>query len=223
MLITCDESIDCTIKIVGSISVPFEDFFLYEDYVNRERIKNRVFGELKWQKLGETGKYYDFYLSAIKKLFENDNVIFHSNSYRGNKYKAGYALIRSVSWKLSNMGYKDNLGILFDEEGQRGQMEVRYSRKVLNKDPNIQSDFIFCEQLDSKMFNILQITDLLTGCVAYKKNSEELQTKNKLNSVKEEFIKTLEAEIDNGKEFTLPTVGMWSYNSSKRFQHYNLQ
>ncbi len=220
MLITCDESMEYRIKVVGSISIPFDDFLKYESFVNEERLKNRVFGELKWQKIQDEGKYLDFYLALIKELFSYPLVIFHSNSYKGNKYKASYALIRSISWKLQNMRDLNEIGVLFDYEGRKGVEETELSREIFQTD--IKHKLIFCTQIDSKIFNILQITDILTGCVSYKKNIQEIITKGQKNEVKENFIKKIEKEIDDDNDCTLTTIGLWKYNGGKRLQHYNL-
>lgn len=222
MLITCDESTRYRIKVVGSISIPFEDFLSYEDYLNRERLRLRVFGEIKWDKVGNKGKYYDFYVSAIKKLFANQKARFHSNSYKGDKYRASYALVRSISWKLKNMGYKDKIAVLFDYDGDKGRKETELSKQILTTDKTVKHRVEFCTQIDSKIFNILQITDLLTGCIAYKKNKDEIESKGQKNSDKIDFISMIEKEIDNGEDCTAITVGLWQYNCSKKLQHYNL-
>lgn len=220
MLITCDESIEYKIKIVGSVSIPFDDFLKYESFVNAKRLENRVFGELKWQKIQEEGKYLDFYFTLIKELFSYPQVVFHSNGYKGNKYKASYALVRSISWKLQNMDYLNAIGVLFDYEGKRGVEETELSRDIFQND--IKHKLIFCTQIDSKIFNILQITDILTGCINYKKNIDEITTKRQGSEVKENFINKIEKEIDGESDCTLTTIGLWKYNGGKRLQHYNL-
>src|SRR3989344_8721094 len=124
MLITCDESIKYKHKIVGSISIPINDFLEYEDFFNHQRVKQKVFGEIKWDKVRENGNYFDFYFTMTKKLFSNNNVRFHSNSYSNNKYTATYALVRSISWKLSNMDNNQDIGVLFDYDSEEGKNET---------------------------------------------------------------------------------------------------
>jgi len=220
MLITCDESTEYKIKVVGSISIPFEDFLKFESFVNSERLEQKVFGELKWQKIQQDGKYLNFYLKLITELFSYPQVIFHSNSYKGNKYKASYALVRSISWKMQNISKLCEIGILFDYEGKKGVEETELSRDIFQKD--IKHKVIFCTQIDSKIFNIMQITDILTGCVSYRKNIEEITIKGRNNSIKENFINKIEKEVDGGNCCTLTTAGLWKYNGGKRLQHYNL-
>lgn len=221
MLITCDESTEFKINVVGSISIPFEDFFIFEDFFNIQRINSKVFGEIKWDKIGEEGKYFDFYFEVTKKLFSYPKVRFHSNSYTSNKYTAVYALIRSVSWKLSNMNNNDDIGVLVDYSGEKGRQETNLSREILAKDRRIKHKVTFCNQIDSKIFNILQITDLLTGCVAYKKNLNEIKATKGINRIKMEFIEKIEKEIDGNNDCTAITAGLWKYDCNKKLQHYD--
>jgi len=218
ILILSDESTEYSKKIVGAISVPIDIFYNLETWLNKFRIKNKLFAEIKWGKIKNNGKYVRSYLKMIEKTLSYTEVKFHSNCYKGDQYKASYVLVRSISWKLKHYGYLDQLGILFDEKDHK---EVAKTSKLLNTDRNFYHKILFCTESDSKIFNIMQIVDLLCGCMAYKINylSGEIKVVNKF---KMNFIKEVE-KIDNGFDLNLALSGMWQYNDTKKIQHFDLK
>jgi hypothetical protein len=222
MLIASDESTDCSIKVVGATSILLKDFYEFESICTKLRIENNVLGEIKWANLHADGKYFDFYFNLIKHLFSFPTVRFHSNSFTGRQYQASYALVRSISWKLSNSKFNRDLHIIFDENGKSGFKEVEITKDMWSKDFNGRHKFAFCGQIDSKMFNILQATDLLAGCIAHKLNQDELTRKGMNNPIKTKFVEKVENEIDNGESCILSLNSLWKYMSPKKIQHFNL-
>ena len=71
--------------------------------------------------------------SLIDLFFNEKSITFHSICYRRggtDKYRAGYALIRTITWKLQNAGINEPLYVLFDNDGNLGDKEAREIRKI---------------------------------------------------------------------------------------------
>jgi hypothetical protein len=215
VLILCDESTEYSNKIVGAVSLTVEDFYKLEDYLTRYRLNKVLFGEIKWVKLGSPGKNHECILHLIEYAMTLSSFRFHSNQYSGNQHSAQYALVRSISWKLQNAGYKDVVGILVDKI-EKGQIEITKER--LNYDHRFKHKINFCIELDSKSFNTLQIVDLLCGCMAYKINI--LNKGKQSNKCKREFITRVE-QLDSSLPIDLTQAGLWGYGQ-KKIQHYCL-
>ncbi len=217
-LLFLDESIKGPRNIVGSISISKDDFIKFESECIGLRLDNRVFAELKWEKVGNEGKYFDFYLAIIKKLFSFKSARFHSYEYTENKYRVAYALIRSVSWKLQKIKHSGPLGVLFDEDGPKGKKEIETSKEFFKKDKQFKHSLLFYTQTNSALFNVLQITDIITGAMAYKINKQYHRFNNQ---TKEKFLKTLEVLNENEDISLCSPEGLWPYYSRK-VQHHNL-
>lgn len=217
IIILSDESTEFTRKVVGAISIPLDVFIELEDWFVKYRLNNRLFAEIKWDKVRCEGKYFRCYLELINKVLSQPEIKFHCNSYGGEQYKASYALVRSISWKLSNYGYTDPVGILFDEKEGK---EVDLTREYFSKDHKFHHEVLFCTESNSTIFNTMQITDLLCGCLAYKINcsSGEIDVQS---LAKHKFIKEVE-KMDSGLEMELTFSPMWKYGDDKKIQHFIL-
>ena len=181
------------------------------------RIKNKIFAEIKWEKVKDDGMYFRCYLEMIEKLLNSHGTKFHANGYKGEQYQASYALVRSISWKLSHFKYKDKIGILFDEKDSR---EVDKTKELLGGDRNFEHNLIFCTESDSRTFTTMQVVDLLCGAMAYKINCA--LPKVNCDSNKDKFV-TLIEKIDEGLEMNLSFGTLWEYYNSKKIQYYELR
>lgn len=218
ILVLSDESIRYNRKVVGAISISLDDFYKLEEAVTRYRFENKIFAEIKWEKVKNDGKYINCYLKIIKMAFSVPSLRFHSNSFTGSQFKASYALVRSISWKLKRLNYFDDIGILFDKCEEK---ETVITRERLNRDQDFYNNIIFCTDTDSKIFNTMQIADLLTGCMAYKLNVVNgLIDDEQINEHKLKFIKQVEL-MDDGLEIDTALTNLWGYDQ-KKIQHFNL-
>lgn len=156
---------------------------------------------------------FDFYLDVLKLAFETPSLRFHSNCFVGNRYKAGYALVRSISWKLKRKKYVGDVGILFDKSESN---EIAITRKLLNEDHNFYNNVVFCTETDSKSFNAMQVVDLLTGCMSHKINCISRGT----TDTKHKFIHAVE-DMDNSLKMDMTLTTLWDYDF-KKVQHFNL-
>lgn len=219
ILVLSDESIKYNRKVVGAVSVSLEDFYELEKSIAAYRIENKIFGEIKWEKVKNDGKYVNCYLKIIERAFNLSSFRFHSNSFTGNQFTASYALVRSISWKLKRLNYTGDMGILFDKCENK---ETAVTRERLNVDHDFYNNIIFCTDTDSKIFNTMQIVDLLTGCMSYKINLINNEIKpNEINEHKISFIKRVES-MDDNLEIDTSLGSVWGYNQ-KKIQHFNLR
>lgn len=226
MFIVCDESKQGNSSVIGGISISVKQALEFEKECFKKRYNEMVFGEISWKCNNSRGKYQDFYLDLIRLFFSFSSARFHSNSYTGNQYKVGYALIKSISWKLAKIGIFSPLDILFDGTGELGKKEIEITRKKLTDaytktDPQhkVYHEIRMCNQTDSNVINLCQIADLLTGAVAYKIALKEGSIPNV--EARDYFIQEIE-KMDGNMDisFSIPHK-LWKYNE-KRIQHYNL-
>jgi len=219
MLFLCDESTDYKIKIIGTISISDKSFLEFENYALEQRIKHKVFGEIKWQKVGCYGKYFDFYVDLVRKLFTFPEVRFHSNSFEGHQYRAGYALLKSVIWKLQNAHIYTDILILYDKSNSS---EIKTMKDYLRKDREIKRKVEICEEIKSETFVTLGVVDILAGCTSFVLNKVAETTKSESNIVKADFVSRLENEVNNGIPFGVSISKLWNYKSENLFQNFAL-
>lgn len=186
MFLSVDESDKGSKKVIGITVCSKEKLPLFEEKCVDFRLKNKVFGEMKWTKLSKT--YYKAYADFIDIFFDFKDLTFHSVRYtnKDDKNKIIYLLIRTICWKLSIAGNTNSLCILLDEDCICGSNMIKTIQDYLRKDHRIRQDIDFLNQGKSHILNISQVTDLIAGAVRFKINGS---TSNK-NS--RQFIDHLE-------------------------------
>lgn len=219
MLFLCDESTRYKIKVIGAISLSEPSFVKFEHYALTQRVKYKVFGEIKWQKIGSVGKYFDFYLDIVKKLFSFQDVRFHSSSYLGNQYRASYVLIRSIIWKLQNARVPTNISVLYDKSNSS---EIEIMRNLLRKDSRVKRHIDLCEEIKSETFVTLAVADILSGCTGFILNEVAQNNDTESNKTKSSFIKALISEVNEEVPFGISISKLWDYCSENKFQHHSL-
>jgi len=137
------------------------------------RIEHKLFGEIKWNNINQ---YYERYFDFIDLFFLNPNLTFHSICFRDEKkqYNAAYILIRTITWKLQNSGYRGPLWVLFDKNGVFGRKGVEEIKKCARVDPKFKLNLEFCNQGSSQLLGVLGISDLLVGALASTLNARRL-------------------------------------------------
>ncbi|KKR23839.1 MAG: hypothetical protein UT53_C0006G0009 [Candidatus Yanofskybacteria bacterium GW2011_GWD2_39_48] len=219
MLLLCDESTRYKVKIIGAISISVESFLQFENYALEQRVKQNVYGEVKWQKVGCRGKYFDFYIDLVTKLFSFPEVRFHSNSYEGHHYKAGYALLRSIVWKLQNARIPTGIYILHDKSNYS---EIKTIKEYLRVDRRVKREIVLCEEIKSETFVTLGVVDILAGCTSFVLNKVSENAESESNLVKADFITGLENKVNNGIPFGVSISKLWDYSSDNLFQNFAL-
>ena len=130
MFLILDESEEHQKMVLGGVLLS-EDILpdLEADFV-KLRIKHKLFGEIKWERIDQ---YHKRYCEFLDLFFNEKGITFHSICYRRggtDKYRAAYALIRTITWKMQNAGINEPLYVLFDNDGKLGDKEAREIRKI---------------------------------------------------------------------------------------------
>lgn len=179
MFLILDESEEHQKMVLGGLLISEKILPTFEAEFVGLRIKHKLFGELKWHRIDQ---YYPRYCDFIDLFFDEKSITFHSICYRrggADKYKAGYALIRTITWKMQNAGINEPLYVLFDNDGNLGDKEAREIRKIANKDNRFKQKLEFCSQGTSHILGAMQISDLLTGAVCSEINSGTVSANKK--------------------------------------------
>ena len=181
MFLALDESIKDTTKIIGCVCFPMGEFGNIEKQVAEYRATQKMWSELKWNKINE--RHSQSYIDFLKIYMSRNDVTFHTwaykelplieriNVYRTNRrtdvfYKNTYTLIRSVIRK----SLRENMNqfyILADETGSLGQENFRNYIEMLAKDRmTSRAKILHCSTAKSHITSPLQVADIITGAVA---------------------------------------------------------
>jgi len=174
MFLILDESEEHQKMVLGGVLLSDDDLPSLECEFVKLRIKHKLFGEIKWNRIDQ---YYKRYCEFINLFFDNKKITFHSICYRRggtDKYRAAFVLIRTVTWKMQNAGINEPLYVIFDNDGNLGDTEAREIRKIAEKDPRFKQKLEFCSQGTSHLLGAMQIADLLTGAVSSTINSDSV-------------------------------------------------
>jgi hypothetical protein len=165
MFLILDESEEHPKMVLGGVLISEKKLSAFEGKFVDLRIKHKLFGEIKWNRIDQ---YYKRYCEFIDLFFDESGMTFHSICYRmkgANKYRAAYALIRTVTWKMQNAGINEPLYVLFDNDGNLGDTEARKIRRIAQNDTRFKQELVFCSQGTSQILGAMQVADLLTGAV----------------------------------------------------------
>lgn len=175
MFLILDESEEHQKMVMGGVLISEKLLPELEADFVKLRIKHKLFGEIKWNRIDQ---YHVRYCEFVDLFFNKEEATFHSICYRRggtDKYRAGYALIRTITWKMQNAGINEPLYVLFDNDGNLGDKEAREIRKIADKDPRFKQKLEFCSQGTSHILGAMQIADILTGAVCSSINNENLE------------------------------------------------
>jgi len=173
MFLAIDECLAGGKRIVGGLLTKTDHVSLIEKDFTDLRIRHKLFGEIKWNHISN---YVDRYCDFIDIFFNDPDTTFHSICYTQSKYKAAYSLIRSITWKLANNGIVEPIYVLFDNDGNIGNQETKKIKELAKGDGRFKCPVEFCSQGVSHVLGVLQLADLLTGCVSVEVNSTSINT-----------------------------------------------
>lgn len=206
MFLILDESEEHQKMVLGGLLISEKILPSFEAEFVSLRVKHKLFGELKWHRIDQ---YYQRYCEFIDLFFNEKSITFHSICYRRggtDKYKAGYALIRTITWKMQNAGINEPLYVLFDNDGNLGDKEAREIRKIAEQDKRFKQRLEFCSQGTSHILGAMQISDLLTGAVCSTINSGTISI-NKKKVLEHIISKNGDASLDQAKaSLSLPKL-----------------
>ncbi|MCY4011061.1 MAG: hypothetical protein OXF30_03335 [Candidatus Saccharibacteria bacterium] len=216
MFLVIDESKSGSSTTVGCLCLPDSDFAKAEAMILDARIRERCWGEIKWQ--DARGDYASKYTRILADYFNcSDRVTFHSLTYKklGSQAKSRlkrlfpdrswdeervldrrtYQLIRTVIWKCRQAGYDSSYYIIGDRRGSDDNSVYRTIGDLLAKDSKVRIKPQFCSTGTSAVLGSLQIADLCAGAIAscYEVSYHQLDTQQ---------IKAKLIEINKNVELT---------------------
>lgn len=170
MFLALDESTEYSGRVFGAFSLPNEELSGFEKEWVELRLKHKLFGEIKWHNINQ---YYKRYFDFLDLFFKREKASFHSIRFRekDKKYNSAYVLIKEISWKMENAGMNEPLFVLFDENGNLGEREMKKIKEIAEIDRKFKLKIDFCNQGKSHVLGALQIADIITGATATKINN----------------------------------------------------
>ncbi len=195
MFLILDESEEHQKMVLGGLLLSEKILPDFEKEFVKLRIKHKLFGEIKWHRVDQ---YHKRYCEFLDLFFNEKGITFHSMCYRKggvDKYRAGYVLIRTITWKMQNAGINEPLYVLFDNDGKLGDTEAREIGKIAKQDNRFKQKLEFCSQGTSHLLGAMQIADLLTGAVCCTINTAQMSSDKKY--VKD-YITTKNNNVDLG-------------------------
>lgn len=208
MFLILDESEEHQKMVLGGLLISEKILPNFEADFVRLRIKHKLFGEIKWNRIDQ---YHKRYCDFLDLFFNEKSITFHSMCYRRSgvdKYKAGYTLIRTITWKMQNAGINEPLYVLFDNDGNLGDKEAREIGKIAKQDNRFKQKLEFCSQGTSHLLGAMQIADLLTGAVCSAINSVAVSNERK-------YVRDYITTKNNGVELSWASLSFPKLNDLK--------
>ncbi|HET9412475.1 MAG TPA: hypothetical protein VFO38_06610 [Candidatus Saccharimonadales bacterium] len=216
-------------ETIGCLCFPRAIMPELESVFIADRIKHRVWAEVKWSRL--CTPYCDKYKSMVSNYLASSQVTYHSwtysipsaeerkQYYNGSDsskiiYRHAYLLIRTVIWKCRNSGYRGPFYILADETGKLGREEYKITQELLKNDAKIDppASIDFCNTGNSTSCGAMQVVDLLTGAVM-----SQYDEKFSKQDACIDFVEHLTA-LNNGVPLTFSSPGFPRLGAQK-MQH----
>lgn len=182
MYIILDESLDETDKVIGCVCIPDDVFEELEAVALSFRVRNNLWGELKWN--GINSQYASKFIEFLDIYLTHPQVTFHTWAYREFDttkrmqvyqktdktaifYSQCYALIRSAMQSCFADDRKFDFRILADSTGRTGEINYKEMREMFANDRRTSmfrlNSFVTA---DSKSLNAFQAVDMVIGATA---------------------------------------------------------
>lgn len=163
------------------------------------KLKYHTPTEIKWNKVSVSrielykqllDVFYEQPIEFRCVLIKNKANLDHKKFNRGDHdafyYKVAYLLLHNSMVNNENDHYR----VFFDYKDSWGKMRLKTLAEVFDNKYEGKSPFIYFQQLRSDENELLQLTDLMLGAVAYKARGEHL--KENASAVKKEIVSYLE-------------------------------
>lgn len=182
MYIFLDESLRETDKVIGCVCIPDGIFEELEATALHFRIKNNLWGEIKWK--GINPSYASKFIEFLDIYLTHPRVTFHTWAYKEFAatermaiyqktdkteifYSQCYALIRSTMESCFTTDREFDFRILADSTGPTGEINYKEMREMFASDRRTNrfrlNSFVTA---DSKSLNAFQAVDLVIGATA---------------------------------------------------------
>lgn len=198
---SCIENNEANFMVIGALFAPRQE---KENLYSKLKViykQHKHSTELKWNKVSD--KYLDFYKEVIDLFISNDNLgfrtiiveknkinydIYHNNDKELAFYKFYYLLLKE---KLNN---QNDYYIFLDRKPTRDKNRARSLQSFLVSHilfNRVDTHIKHFQAYDSAENKLIQLSDFLTGLIAYSNNFSETSTaKGRLVSYFEQKTKT---------------------------------
>lgn len=203
--------------VLGTAWIPKKQLPKYEEAVCNFRLKNKLWGELKWTnvKKQKMQEYKNFLILSLSEFPINIKIILldkkivkieHFNNSKGKMFSTFYYTLLTNHMRriLKTQSQISSFDILIDREDwiRQESLNLKYFLEKFLSIGGLKKSINHLSQCDSKICSMLQICDLITGAVSAVWN----QNKFEIADYKQDIIKTIEDIIKHRLiNFTMPT------------------
>lgn len=197
------------IMCIGYTKIPHSEYYSVKNDIKKIKLKHKSPTEIKWNKLSwsrlelykEIIDYYfdnniEFRCVLVKNKKNLDHQKFNRGDHNSFYYKIVYLLLRNDY--TNSVG--DSYRVMMDIKDTRGKERLKELSIWLDKRYSGNSPFKYLQHIHSHENELLQLTDLLIGAVAYKTRKEHL--KDGASKVKNYIVEYLEKKsgysLDDG-------------------------
>lgn len=215
--------------VIGSTWIQKQQLPEYEKAVSSFRLKNNLWGELKWTKITsqKINEYKDFLTLSLTKFNFETKVIVRDRkiSIPRDRFSSKEELISTFYFLLLSrhlvriLKIKPNINsfeILFD----KGDLEKQilnlkfFLNHSLNR-LNLKKSFHLCE-CDSKICSAVQLCDLITGAVSTKLSNPWSSIAKSQQDIIQHIEKLLKYKLDNPTLPSATTFNLWIWRPSAK-------
>jgi hypothetical protein len=235
--IYCDESRQSKDRfmVLGGIVMNVSDIPRFSETMKKFRKEQKMNAELKWskvsnQKLNEYKRFIEYFFA----LNNTDNIHFHCliidnhqvNHKKFNKgdkelgfYKFYYQLLLHCFGKVYCTN-QNNVRLITYLDERQTKYKLNTLKRVLNSGMNKKlkisyNPFVSIEPVDSKLSDLLQLSDIIMGAIGYQKNGYHLLTASKTAKIELVQYIAQSAGLSNLTDNTL--------RSNRRFTIWNFK
>lgn len=191
------ENTDKRFLLIGSVWLRTDDRAKFKDGIHRLRRQHRIGGEFKWSRISKSRQ--QFYVDLVEFFFDQADRLrfrciavdrekvnltrFHENDQELGFYKFYYQLLHH--WILDFNEY----AFFLDTKKNRRPDRLRVLQRCLDSS-NLSSLVSNVQGIDSRHSLLIQLADVLTGCVArqFNKSSRGSQPKDAVVKAVEDRI-----------------------------------
>lgn len=187
------------IMCIGYTKIDYEKYPVIKDGLKKIKLRHHAPTEIKWSKLSMSRlplykEIIDFFFSSeiefrcvlIKNKGNLDHKKFNRGDHNAFYYKVVYLLLNNPYTNPSNESYR----IILDIKDTRGRERLLELDKCLTNKHEGVSPFKYFQNIRSHENELLQLTDLFIGAIAFKSRKEH--EKPNASKVKCEVVNYLE-------------------------------
>lgn len=224
--IFCDEScLTHRYACYGGIIIPDRNINIFNETIEKSRIEQNLFAEIKWTKISD--QYYSKYnelISTVSSLINKDlchfrSMIVDTNTVNNKKFNNGdreLGIYKHFYCLLIHCFLKDMKNCDFEIyiDSRTTSYDLNNLQTIINNTLK-SSKVTSIKHIDSKKSNFIQINDLLLGSLSFHKNGQHLISgtkKSKINISKN--IATLflgVSYLGNCTDFLQKRFKIWNF------------